>query len=86
MPGTLACIIAWNQSFEIGVMRGLAKLFSEQRERIERMIKNFRDLMQPFKSRDIYLWAAKGSYSIKPILPLLAPELSYKNLSIFTFF
>ena len=74
------CIIAWNQSFEIGVMRDLAELFPGQRERIERMIKNFRDLMQPFKSRDIYLWEAKGSYSIKPILPLLAPELSYKNL------
>ncbi len=38
------------------------------------------DLMQPFKIRDIYLWEAKGSYSIKPILPLLAPELSYKHL------
>lgn len=75
-----ACIIAWNQSFEISVMRALGKQFPEQRERIERMIANFRDLMQPFKSRDIYLWEAKGSYSIKPILPLLVPELSYKNL------
>jgi hypothetical protein len=75
-----ACVIAWNQSFEISVMRGLAGLFSEKREQIERMIDNFRDLMLPFKNRDIYLWQAKGSYSIKPILPLLAPELSYKNL------
>lgn len=75
-----ACIIAWNQSFEISVMRSLGELFSEQRERVEQMINNFRDLMQPFKSRDIYLWEAKGSYSIKPILPLLVPELSYKDL------
>jgi len=75
-----ACIIAWNMSFEIGVMRGLAGLFPEQHERIEHMVENFRDLMQPFKSRDIYLWEAKGSYSIKPTLPLLVPELSYKNL------
>jgi pimeloyl-ACP methyl ester carboxylesterase len=75
-----ACIIAWNQSFEISVLRGLAAFFPMHREWIERMIGNFRDLMQPFKSRDIYLWEAKGSYSIKPILPLLVPELSYKDL------
>ena len=75
-----ACIIAWNQSFEIGVLRKLAEFFPDSREQVERWIENFRDLMQPFKSKDIYLWQAKGSYSIKPILPLLVPELSYKNL------
>jgi hypothetical protein len=75
-----ACIIAWNQSFEIGVLRRLAEFFPDKRTQVEQLITNFRDLMQPFKSRDIYPWQAKGSYSIKPILPLLAPELSYKNL------
>jgi hypothetical protein len=75
-----ACIIAWNQSFEIGVLRGLADCFSNKRKKIESLIENFRDLMQPFRSRDIYLWQTKGSYSIKPILPLLVPELSYENL------
>lgn len=79
VPGG-ACIIAWNQSFEIGVLRRLAGFFPDSRDQVERWIENFRDLMQPFKSRDIYLWQAKGSYSIKPILPLLAPELSYENL------
>lgn len=75
-----ACIIAWNQSFEIGVLRRLGELFPDKLEQVERWIESFSDLMQPFKNRDIYLWQAKGSYSIKPILPLLAPELSYKNL------
>jgi hypothetical protein len=75
-----ACIIAWNQSFEIVVSRRLAEFFPENREQVERWIESFRDLMQPFKNRDIYLWQAKGSYSIKPILPLLVPELSYENL------
>jgi hypothetical protein len=80
IPAT-ACIIAWNQSFEIGVLKRLAEFFPERRMQVEPLIKNFRDLMQPFKSRDIYPWQAKGSYSIKPILPLLVPELSYKNLA-----
>ncbi len=75
-----ACIIAWNQSFEIGVLKRLAEFFPDKRAQVEQRITNFRDLMQPFKSRDIYPWQAKGSYSIKPILPLLAPELSYENL------
>lgn len=75
-----ACIVAWNQAFEIDVMRKFAELHPEHRERIYQLIENFRDLMQPFRSRDIYLWEAKGSYSIKPILPLLVPELSYDNL------
>ena len=75
-----ACIIAWNQSFEIGVLQRLADYFPDKSLQIERWVENFRDLMQPFRSRDIYLWQAKGSYSIKPILPILAPELSYENL------
>lgn len=75
-----ACIIAWNQSFEIGVLKRLAEFFPDRMKQVEQLIENFKDLMQPFKSRDIYPWQAKGSYSIKPILPLLAPELSYKNL------
>lgn len=76
-----ACIVAWNQSFEIKVLEGLAEYFIDTQEKIERMIENFRDLMVPFRNRDIYPWQAKGSYSIKPILPLLAPELSYESLT-----
>ncbi|MRR06070.1 MAG: DUF2779 domain-containing protein [Deltaproteobacteria bacterium] len=77
-----ACIIAWNQVFEIGVLRGLADAFPQHKERIERMIANFRDLMAPFRARTIYLWQAKGSYSIKKILPLLVPELGYEGMDI----
>lgn len=75
-----ACIIAWNQAFEIGVMRELADLYPKHKDQVDNMISNFRDLMQPFRSRDIHFWKAKGSYSIKPNLPLLVPELSYEKL------
>jgi Domain of unknown function(DUF2779) len=77
-----ACVIAWNQSFEIRVLRGLTEMFPAHRDRIERMIANFRDLMVPFRNRSIYLWQAKGSYSIKEILPVFVPELSYEGLEI----
>lgn len=77
-----ACILAWNQSFEISVIRKLGELFPEKQKRVELLIENFRDLMAPFRSRNIYLWQSKGSYSIKSILPILVPELSYKDMDI----
>ncbi len=79
-----ACILAYNKSFEIGVLRRLAEFFPAKRKQIECMIGNFRDLMAPFKSRAVYKWQMKGSYSIKEVLPALVPELTYKGLEINT--
>jgi len=77
-----ACILAYNMSFEKGVLRELAARFPEHEEAVERRIERIRDLMAPFRRRDIYLWQLKGSYSIKQVLPALVPELSYDGLSI----
>ena len=77
-----ACIIAWNQPFEIRVLRGLADMFPQYGKRIDQMIDNFRDLMVPFRDRTVYLWRTKGSYSIKKVLPVLVPELTYEGLEI----
>jgi hypothetical protein len=77
-----ACILAWNQSFEIRVLSGLADLFPVNSERIAQMIANFRDLMVPFRERTIYLWQTKGSYSIKAVLPVFIPELTYEGMEI----
>jgi len=40
------------------------------------------DLMEPFKRRDIYHWRMNGSYSLKSILPVLVPEMTYEDLEI----
>ena len=40
------------------------------------------DLMVPFRSKHIYHWKFKGSYSIKYVLPALIPELKYDTLNI----
>jgi Domain of unknown function(DUF2779) len=77
-----ACIIAWNQSFEIRVLNDLVETFTDYRNRIERMITNFRDMMVPFRNRTIYLWQTKGSYSIKEVLPVFVPDLTYEGLEI----
>jgi len=77
-----ACILAWYQPFEKGVLRGLAELFPQFSCELGQRIENFRDLMVPFRNRDIYFWQSRGAYSIKAILPLMAPELSYKGMTV----
>jgi hypothetical protein len=77
-----ACILAYNQKFEIGRMKELAESFPEHKERIAVLNSNFRDLMKPFESRTIYFPEMGGSYSIKAVLPALVPELGYKDLEV----
>jgi CRISPR/Cas system-associated exonuclease Cas4 (RecB family) len=75
-------IVVYNQSFEAGVMRKMAKLYPDHEEQIEAAICRFVDLMQVFKARWYYHWQFQGSYSIKKVLPALVPELSYADLDI----
>lgn len=77
-----ACILTYNQAFERGVLRELAALFPDLAAAIERRLDNVRDLMLPFRRRDVYCWQMRGSYSIKEVLPALVPELSYQGLVV----
>lgn len=76
------CILTYNQAFEKGVLRNLAELFPDLLEPINARLENVRDLMIPFRKRDIYRWPMRGSYSIKEVLPAMVPDLSYKGLAI----
>jgi len=76
------CVLTYNQSFEKGVLRNLAELFPELAEATNQRVANVRDLMQPFRRRDLYRWQMRGSYSIKEVLPAMVPELSYAGLTI----
>ena len=38
--------------------------------------------MEPFKRRDIYHWRMNGSYSLKSVLPVLVPGMTYEGLEI----
>jgi len=77
-----ACILTWNQVFEKGRLKELAAHCPDQSEEIASIMKNIRDLMAPFRRKDIYHWQFNGSYSIKAVLPALAPELSYHELAV----
>lgn len=77
-----ACVLAYNMSFEIRMMRYLKEWYPEYADRIDNIIDHMRDLMVPFRNKDIYRWEMNGSYSIKEVLPALVPELSYKDMDI----
>ncbi|PLX85362.1 MAG: DUF2779 domain-containing protein [Desulfuromonas sp.] len=77
-----ACVLTYNQAFEKGVLRELAKTFPDLAEAIDERLANVRDLMVPFRRRDVYRWQMRGSYSIKEVLPAMVPELSYAGMAI----
>lgn len=77
-----ACVLTYNQAFETGVLRELAVAFPDLAPATEALLAKVRDLMLPFKRRDVYRWPMQGSYSIKKVLPALVPDLSYEGLSV----
>lgn len=77
-----SCVLTYNQTFEKGVLKNLSEAFPDLTKDIDKRIQNIRDLMIPFKNRDVYYWQMRGSYSIKDVLPALVPEISYEGLSV----
>jgi hypothetical protein len=77
-----ACVIAYNMGFEKRVLRELGESIPAVRKRLNAVIAGMIDLMEPFKRRDIYHWRMNGSYSLKSVLPVLVPEMTYKDLEI----
>lgn len=75
-------ILTYNDSFEIGVLRDLARDFPSYAADIKERLTRIRDLMTPFRNRLWYHPDQQGSYSIKAVLPALVPGLSYDHLPI----
>ncbi len=79
------CTIAYNMSFEKGVIKKLASIYPDLSNHLMDIHNNMRDLMIPFKNRWYYSKNMFGSYSIKYVLPALFPndkELDYHNLDL----
>jgi hypothetical protein len=77
-----ACVLAYNRTFEARVLKDLALRFPQRRERLLAIAEEMLDLMVPFRRRDIYHWRMDGSYSLKNVLPVLVPELTYEGMAI----
>lgn len=80
--GDEGSIIVWNKSFEMTRLRELARDFPQFADKIAGILDRIVDLMIPFRRRWYYLPAFNESASLKSVLPVLIPELSYQDLEI----
>jgi len=79
--GPVGNVVVWYESFEKGKNLELAELHPEHKDFLMDVNARVFDLMKVFK-KDYLHPAFQGSASIKNVLPVLLPELSYKSLEI----
>lgn len=80
--GDTGSVITWNMSFEKGCNDRIGSMLPEYAEFYEKLNDRIVDLMMPFSECWYADKAFKGSASIKQVLPIMVPELSYKTLGI----
>jgi hypothetical protein len=74
-------IIAYNASFEKKVISELSAYLPEFDQSLQALLPRFADLLDIFRKHYVDP-AFKGSNSIKAVLPVLCPDLSYKSLEV----
>ena len=82
--GDKGSIITWNASFEKGCNDEMARMEPRCADFLKAMNSRIFDLMLIFKfKRQMYVKSEfKKSASLKKVLPVICPELSYKSLAI----
>ncbi|MEX0748499.1 MAG: DUF2779 domain-containing protein [Candidatus Saccharimonadales bacterium] len=78
----LGSILVWYQNFEKGMNARMGEFCPEYSEWLAAVNGRIRDLMIPFSSGWYVDKRFVGSASIKNVLPVLAPKLSYKTLNV----
>jgi len=79
--GDTGTILAWNQGFEMGVIKELIAYYPEYQEWGLKILERFNDLIIPFRNFYYYNPIQEGSSSLKKVLPALT-KLSYDDLEI----
>ena len=80
--GSTGTVLVWYKAFEMGRNKEMAQMFPGFSNFLEDVNNRVIDLMEPFASglfvdKDFF-----GSASIKKVLPVIVPNLSYKKLGI----
>ncbi|MBU1685254.1 DUF2779 domain-containing protein [Patescibacteria group bacterium] len=79
--GGTGTVLVWNETFEKGCNTAMGESCPEHAGFMADVNGRVYDLMKIFKDK-YQDYRFKGSASIKNVLPILAPELSYKSLEI----
>lgn len=77
--GKRGTVFVYNRAYEGRVLRDMAAMFPDLAEQLAAIEKRFVDLLATAR-RHYYHPAMKGSWSIKAVLPTIAPELAYDSL------
>ncbi|MFN2148219.1 MAG: DUF2779 domain-containing protein [Anaerolineales bacterium] len=75
-------IVVYHAPFERGVLTALAEAFPDRADAIQRRVERLVDLLDPFRKRLYWDPNMGGSNSLKQVLPVFAPELSYQDLEV----
>lgn len=75
-------VMVWNKSFEMARNNEMSAMYPEYKEFLDGVNRRVFDLMEIFTKQYYVHPDFRGSCSIKKILPVLVPELSYKFLGI----
>ena len=74
-------VFVYNQTFELRILRELAQAFPELAPALQAIADRIIDLL-PLTRGHYYHPDMRGSWSIKAVLPTIAPDLSYNDLEI----
>ncbi|WP_065846257.1 DUF2779 domain-containing protein [Sphingobium sp. Ndbn-10] len=74
-------VVAYNASFEKGRLRELADFFPDLADDLNSIIERVVDLL-PVTRANWYHRDQRGSWSIKAVLPTVAPDLDYSELEV----
>ena len=80
--GDTGSVVVWNATFEATRNKEIAKAYPDYASCMESVNARMFDLMVIFRKKLYTQHKFHRSYSIKNILPVLVPELSYKELAI----
>lgn len=82
--GDEGTVISWNKGFEMRCNTDMAEIYPEFTDQLDSINSRMVDLGEPFKPANGWHWDPRfeGSWSIKKVLPVVCPELSYDNLGI----
>jgi CRISPR/Cas system-associated exonuclease Cas4 (RecB family) len=80
--GPIGSVIVWNKNFEMGRNTEMGESYPEYRTFLADLNERVYDLMDIFTKQYHVHPEYHGSTSIKYVLPVLVPELSYKEMNI----
>ena len=79
--GPTGDVLVYNARFERGILEGLAEALPDHAKHLTSAAHRIRDQWELIKSTVVHA-GFLGSYSLKAVLPVLCPDLSYSGLDI----